>query len=291
MTPQHLTLMMGVCIVWALTLVTAKIGLVDFPPFLFSGLRFLLVSLVLCPFARIFHGRMWTIFAIAMTAGGFQFAILYIGMQMTEDVSAVALAVQLGMPFSTLLSIIILKEQVKWRRWLGISLSFLGVMVVSFDPRVLAYLGGFSLGILAAFIGAFSSVLMKQLEDVGVFDLQFWIATFSWPMLFILSLVLEGNPIPVIAQATMSGWGTILFAAFCSSCFAHAGMYYLLQRYDVTVVSPLTLITTPIAVGVSVLFLGDVLTLRMALGGFVTLVGVAIISLRQPDYTIEGKQL
>jgi len=290
MTTRHFALLIGVCIVWALTLVTAKVGLYEFPPFLFTGLRFLLVSWLLIPFAKVFHGKMWTIFAISMTAGGAQFAILYIAMSMAKDVSAVALATQLGMPFSTLLSIVILKEVVRWRRWLGIVLSFFGVMVISFEPRVLAYFAGFSLGILAAFVGAFSSVLMRQLEDVGVFDLQFWIATFSWPMLLTLSLILEGSPVPYMEQAELRGWGAILFAALCSSLFAHASMYYLLQRYEVTLISPVTLLTTPIAVLVSVLFLGDVVTLRMAIGGLIILLGVGIISMRQTDYVVEGKQ-
>ena len=42
----------------------------------------------------------------------------------------------------SIMSIVFLKEQVHWRRWLGIILSFSGVMVISFDPAVFTYIDG-----------------------------------------------------------------------------------------------------------------------------------------------------
>ncbi len=289
MTPQHLALMIGVNFVWALTLVSAKIGVSEMPPFLFTGLRFLLVAVVLLPFLKFHKGRMWTIFAIAMTAGGIQFGIFFTGLRIAEDVSAVALASQLGVPFATLLSIVFLNEEVRWRRWLGILLAFVGVMVISFDPRVLSYWDGFLLGIVGAFVGATSSIFMRRLKDVGVYDLQSWIAMFSWPFLLGMSLLFEGNPVEPIRSASLAVWGALVFAAFCSSLIAHAGMYFLLQRYEVTIVSPLTLLTPIFTVAMGVAFLGDVLTARMLVGGLITLVGVAIVTMRQPEYVVAEK--
>ncbi len=289
MTPQHLALMFGVNFVWALTLVSAKIGVDEMPPFLFTGLRFLVVAAVLLPFLKIHRGRMWTIFGIAMTAGGIQFGIFFTGLRVAEDVSAVALASQLGVPFAALLSIVFLKEEVRWRRWLGIVLAFTGVMVISFDPRVLSYAAGFALGILGAFVGAISSILMRRLKDVGVYDLQSWIAMFSWPFLIGMSFAFEGNPLPSIQSASAVVWAAMLFAAFCSSLIAHAGMYFLLQRYEVTIVSPLTLLTPIFTIIMGVAFLGDVLTTRMLIGGLITLAGVAIVTMRQPEYVVAEK--
>ena len=37
------------------------------------------------------------------------------------------------------------------------------------------------------------------------------------------------------------GWGGVLYTAIGASLIGHAGMYYLLQRYDVSVTAPLTL--------------------------------------------------
>ncbi|MFP5469347.1 MAG: EamA family transporter, partial [Alphaproteobacteria bacterium] len=66
-----------------------------------------------------------------------------------------------------------------------------------------------------------------------------------------------------------------------TSLIGHAGMYYLLQRYEVTQTAPLTLLSPVWGVVFGVTLLGDTITTRIILGGAMTLIGVAIVSSRQ----------
>ena len=68
--------------------------------------------------------------------------------------SIVAIAGQLGVPFATILSIVFLSEAVHWRRWTGIALSFAGIVVIGFDPRVVSHVDGFLAVVVAAFVGS-----------------------------------------------------------------------------------------------------------------------------------------
>ncbi|HCO90571.1 MAG TPA: EamA/RhaT family transporter, partial [Alphaproteobacteria bacterium] len=209
------------------------------------------------------------------------FALFYGGLAAAEDVSTVAIAVQLGVPFSTIMSILFLNEKVYWRRWSGIALSFLGVMVIGFDPKVFTYIEGLLLVVAAAFVGSIAMIFMRRLKDVPVFQLQAWIALLSWPLLFLFSAIMEQDQLDAIKSASWLGWSGVLYTAIGASLIGHAGMYYLLQRYEVTQTAPLTLLAPIWGVVFSVLLLGDTLTERMLIGGVMTLIGVGIVSLRQ----------
>jgi O-acetylserine/cysteine efflux transporter len=66
-----------------------------------------------------------------------------------------------------------------------------------------------------------------------------------------------------------------------ASLIAHSGYYYLVQRYPITSVSPLTILSPLFGVLFGVTLLGDELTPRIIAGGTMTLTGVVIIALRE----------
>jgi O-acetylserine/cysteine efflux transporter len=72
----------------------------------------------------------------------------------------------------------------------------------------------------------------------------------------------------------------LLFSAVAASIVGHAGLSWLLQRYPVSTISPLTLLSPLLGVGFAVAFLHTPLTAKMIEGGLVTLLGVAIIAFR-----------
>jgi O-acetylserine/cysteine efflux transporter len=222
-----------------------------------------------------------------MTGGTFNFALLFLGVHLAGQVSTVAIAGQLGVPFATILSIIFLHETVGWRRWTGIALSFAGIVVIGFDPRVIHYMNGFLAVVIAALVGSVSSILMRQTKGVPTFQMQAWIATISWPTLMVMSLVFEGGQWQAVQTATLQDWSGIAYTALLSSLVAHAGFYYMLQRYEVSKISPFTLLSPLFTVIFSVLLLGEQLTWRIILGGVITLMGVAVISLREREIVKE----
>ncbi|MFP3942338.1 MAG: DMT family transporter [Alphaproteobacteria bacterium] len=287
LSPPHFVFLVSINLVWAMALAAARIGTLEIPPLLFTGLRFLLLSMILLPFLDLHPGRMRSILAVGLCGGALQFAFLFTGIRVAGDLSAVALASQLGLPFSTLLAVVFLREQVGWRRWTGIACAFTGVIIVSYDPRVLAYWEGLFFGVAAALSASIGTVIMRGLRDIGIFELQAWVAIISWPVLLSLSVMLEGSPQPWFESAGWRGWGAIAFTALVSNLFAHAGMFYLLKRYEVSLLSPLNLMTPVFTVTIGVAFLGDVLTAQMATGGALILLGVGIITARRPQYLRE----
>ncbi|MDP1626962.1 DMT family transporter [Parvibaculum sp.] len=280
MTPLHLGFMVLINLIWGFALIAAKVSLDHFPPLLFAALRFTLIVLVLFPFLKIHKGRMKQVIIIALCAGPVGFGFFFVGLALS-NASVVAVTSQLGVPFATIMSIVFLKEQVHWRRWLGISLSFLGVMVISFDPVVFTYIDGLLFVVASAFVGSIGTIFQRQIKNVGVFELQAWVAVAAAPLMLGASAIFESGSFGLIMTADLLDWAGVFYVAFASSLVGHAGIYYLLQRYEVTQTAPLTLLSPVFTVFFAVTLLGEILTTRMIVGALIALTGVLIVSIRQ----------
>ena len=94
---------------FSLAFISAKIGVTEFPPFLFTTMRFFLIALILIPFLKIHKGQMTNILIVSILGGGIHFAFFYLALDNSQYISSVAIVLQLGVPFATILSVIFLK--------------------------------------------------------------------------------------------------------------------------------------------------------------------------------------
>jgi len=63
-----------------------------------------------------------------------------------------------------------------------------------------------------------------------------------------------------------SVWVATLFAVVGVSIFGHGAFYHLIKKYDISLLSPLTLMTPIWGVILSILFLKDAITAQLILG-------------------------
>jgi O-acetylserine/cysteine efflux transporter len=278
---RDLTLLIGMNLIWGLNLIASKIGVGQFPPIFFTALRFGSLALFLVPMLKIHRGQMANLAAAAMLTGPAAFALLFAGIYLAEDAATVAVASQMSVPFSTLMSIWFLGETIRWRRTLGIVLAFAGIVIISFDPRVFAYWEGLALVVCSSFVSSLGLVFLKRLEGIRPLELQSWVALAGGSVLLVLSLILEGEQVSAIRNATWQGWAALFFTTVMSSLVAHTAWYHLVGRYPVTSLSPLTLLSPLFGIFFGVTLLHDQLTARMLIGGAVTLIGVLIVVLRE----------
>jgi O-acetylserine/cysteine efflux transporter len=277
---RDLTLLIGISGIWGFNLIAAKVGVTEIPPILFTALRFGLLALVTLPFLKVYPGQMRTLMLAAGLSGALQFSLLFAGLALAHDVSTVAIASQLGIPMTTLLSVWLLKETIRWRRILGIVLAFGGVAVIAFDPGVLVYSDGLGLIIASCLAGSLGLIYIKRLRGIGPLELQAWLAMTAWPLLLALSFLFEDGQWAALQDASLTSWGALLFTSLINSLLAHTAMFYLIQRYPVTSVAPLTLLSPVFSILFGVTMLDDQLSPRMVLGGAITLVGILIVALR-----------
>ncbi|MFZ2507341.1 MAG: EamA family transporter [Steroidobacteraceae bacterium] len=278
---RHHLQMMLINAVWGFNLVAIKVGVDRFPPVFLGFLRFLIVGLLVLPWLRIRRGEMRWLLIAAVFGGGLQFAVMYTGVALSRNMSSVAIAGQLGVPFATILSVLVLGERIRWRRSLGIALSFAGVVVLGFNPHVMESWQGLALIVLGAFIGAIGLVAIKRVRELNALELQAWLSWGSLPIFLWLSLLAEEGQFESLRNADLTGVAAVLYSALAASLFAHTAYFALVHRYPVSRVAPLTVMAPVFSVAFAVLFLGDLLEWHMIIGGVMTLTGVAVIVMRE----------
>lgn len=286
--PRHLAALLVITLIWGLNLIVSKIGLTQVPPMLFTTLRFAVLAALLWPFLRVVPGKMNAMVVAALLSGALNFALLFAGLAIAQNVSAVAIASQLGIPFTTLLSVALLGETVRWRRWTGIALSFAGVMIIGLDPVVFGFWPSLVLVIASALVGSLGVIAVKRLPEFRPLEVQAWFSWVSLPVLALLALIAHRPGLAELRAIPPQAWAAVAYTAIFGSLIAHTGFYYLVQRYPVTSVAPLTTLSPVFSVIFGITLLGDAMTPRIAVGGLVTLIGVLIITLRERRLTDTG---
>ncbi len=279
--PRDFALLLLCTFIWGLNLIVSRIGVGELPPVLFTTLRFMGLGLLLLPFLRAPRGQLPLLLAAALLSGAVPLALMFAGLARAENVSSVAIASQLGVPFTTLLSVLLLGEVVRWRRICGIALAFIGVIVMGFDPQVFEHWPSLGLVVASALAGSFGLMAVKKLSGFAPLELQAWMAIAGIVPLVLLSLWLEGSPLAALAGVSWQGWAALCYTILFASLLAHTIFYHLMQRYPVTSVAPVTTLSPVFSVVLAVTILDDSLTARIALGGLLTLVGVLIITMRE----------
>lgn len=283
MALPHLFLLILVNLVWGSLFVIATLGLHQFPPLLFTALRFGLLMIVLLPFIRFVPGQMRRISAISVVMGIAMYVTLYLALAWTDSTAAIAIAGQIEVPIAVLLGILLLGERASPLRMLGTGASFAGVMVLGFDPAMFDDLPALGMITLSAGFYAVAMILVRGLDTVSPFILNGWMAVISTFPLLLLSYVFEGDQWPAAFGADLWGWSTLFYSAFIGSLIGHGGMYYLLRFYPVGIIAPFTLLTPLFAVVGSVLFLNNELTLALIVGGLMILGGVGCVNMAPSD--------
>ncbi|SEJ56115.1 Uncharacterized membrane protein [Sphingomonas sp. OV641] len=274
-------LLVLICLVWGYSNVLSKIvvGNWSIPPLFFAAVRFAVVIAATIPWLLPMPRPRWRIIVIGLLMGAGNFALLFIGLQSASP-SAAAVVIQIGVPFTTLLSIVMLGERIHWRRGLGIALTLAGVLLVVWNPDGVALSAGLWFVVGAAFTGSLGAVLMKQVEDVAPLRFQAWVGLVSFLPLALASAVFEQGQ---WTSAWAIGWpfvGAVLFAALVVSVVGHTSYYGLIRRYEANLLAPLTLMTPLFTIAFGVVLTGDRLDLRMAAGAMLALAGVLVVALR-----------
>ncbi len=268
-------------VIWGVNFVVAKIGVAHMPPLMLIGLRFLLLGLILVPFVPFPRGKMRQIAALSVVLGTVHFGLMFTGLQ-GIDASVASIAIQIQVPFASLLAAIFLKDVLGWRRLVGMALAFGGIVLIAGEPRMQTSLVSLGFVLAASFVWAVSNIQVKFLGKINSLSLTAWLGLLSAPQLLFWSVVLEDGQIASVVNSSWEPWFAIVFMTIFVSLVGYGIWYYLVPRYSLNQTMPFTLTVPVFGVLSGVLFLDEELTLMMVLGGCMTIAGVGVIILRRP---------
>jgi drug/metabolite transporter (DMT)-like permease len=282
MSLRDLGLMTLICLIWAANSVISKVLISQFgaPPLFYAAVRFGIITLATARWLFPAPRPLWRMIAVGLMMGGGTMALAFLSLKTTAP-SAFAVVSQLGVPMSALLSMIILGERIRARRALGIALTLAGALIVMWNPAGLVPSVGMLFVAASSLAGSLGAVMMKQVEDATPRQFQAWVGFSSFFPLAILSAVTETGQGAVLAHALWPFIGAVLFSSLVVSVVAHTAFYGLIQKYEVNLLQPITLMTPLATIFLGVLVTHDVLGPRMIVGTVVALAGVLTVALRR----------
>lgn len=278
LNPIEILMALTVPLVWGMGFVFAKGAINHFPPILLMAFRFTLTAAVLVWFVPIPKDSLKNLFMIAIVAAAIQYSLTFTGLKGLEAGLA-ALIVQLEVPFLVILGAIVLKETPGFRKWIGIGISFFGVMVMSQQDELSGSLISILMVVSGCFAWAVGQIMVRRLKDIAGLQVTAWVAVFAAPQLFFMSAIFETRHFEVIANADPIVWWAVLYLGLIMTCFGYFLWNTLIRRHDVGLVAPFLLLLPVFSVIGGTVFLGEYLTVEKFYGGIVILAGVAVITI------------
>ncbi|MDC1449589.1 EamA family transporter [Candidatus Thioglobus sp.] len=274
MNSKQILLALIVPITWGLGFTLAKIGMEQFSALLIMTIRFGIAGLILVWFTKPPWGHMREIFVVALIGSTIQYGLTYNGLK-GIDASTAAILVQLEGPILAIMGAFLLKEKLGITRALGMGLAFIGVLIITGEPRLDGHLDSVILLIAGSAVWAVAQIMISRLKDLSGITILAWVAIMATPQMFVASLLIEDGQWLAITTASFIDWSIILYLALIMTVLGYSVWYHLLSSVDVSKVSPFLMLLPITSIIAGIVLLDEKLTSSMILGGLLIMSGVA----------------
>ena len=250
------------------------------PPILMASLRMGIVFIILIPFFKFTlpqkkFFKPLIFFSISM--GVLVYVFMNLSLYYSSIISPIILGSQLAIPFGILASAFLLNENISKHKWFLIFTSFLGIIIIFFDPQLTEnYLGLFFASLMALFFGL-AQVYSRQLKELSISLINASTGLFGFIILITISLFLEGDIYPNIRQINIQSWLLISYQALIVSLCAHLLMFYLYKFYTVGQIFPFYSLFPIFGIILTYLVFGEVPTTMFILGGIIVITSVILL--------------
>jgi O-acetylserine/cysteine efflux transporter len=280
--PRHAALAVLVAAIWGVNFVAIKIGLQDFPPLLFSGLRFLVAAVPALFFVGLPRVAWKWVVAVGLILGVAKFGFVFTGMYAGMPAGLSSLVLQSQVVFTVVFAAVLLRERPRRAQLVGIGVASVGILVIAVDYGVGGPIGAFVLVIAGAACWGLSNVVTRYAKPPDALSFIVWVSAVAVVPLLGLSLVVEGVDADLAALAAFdwTGAATLGFVAWISTLLGFGLWGYLLREYDASTVAPFSMLV-PVAGMLSAwLVLGEELTVLRCAAALLVIAGMASTAIK-----------
>ncbi|MFI5729205.1 EamA family transporter [Kribbella sp. NPDC051587] len=283
MKPRDLLLALAVVVAWGVNFVVIEVGLEDFPPLLFSALRFLFAAVP----AIFFLGRprvAWRyVIGVGLALGVAKFGLLFIAMDRGVPAGLASLVLQSQVIFTVIFAITVLRERPRPAQVAGIAIACGGMLLIVFDHGLSAPLGALALVILAGACWGVSNTITRYAKPPDTLRFMVWVSAVAVVPLTLLSLLTEGPraDLDALRGIDVTGVGALAYLAFVATLFGFGIWGYLLRQYDASTVAPFSLLVPIVGMAAAWLLRGETVGLQQAIAAALVIGGMACTVIRR----------
>jgi O-acetylserine/cysteine efflux transporter len=275
MPRRHLLLVIAVMIVWGFNFVPIHWGLESFPPLLFAALRFTLLAIPAVLFIKPPKIHWGYVVGVGFFLSALQFSLLFVSMDEGLPAGLASVVVQLQPLFTIGLAIVFLGEQPTKGQLVGSAIALGGIGVIATGRAEAVPLAGIVLAIAASASWGAGNVIVRKAQAPDPISLLVWSSLVAMPLLFALSLALEGRP---EVHLTTTGVIGLLYVVLLASGFGYGVWTWLLQKHETAKVAPYSLLVPVTGLGGAWVALGEVPNSAEAIGAGIVLLGLAVLT-------------
>ena len=279
---KHLLILLFIAIAHGSAFPFTKLVLNDsVPPILMASLRMGLVLILLIPFWKFKIPEkkyMTSLIAFSIFMGVMVYSFMTLSLYYSSIISPVIVGSQLAIPFGILASAIILNENISSKKWILIFTSFIGILIIFFDPKLANNLLGLFFASLMALSFGLAQVYSRKLRSLDISLTNAFTGLFGFTILLIISYFIEGDTINNISSINLNSWLLISYQAIVVSLGAHLLMFYLYKFYTVGQIFPSYSLFPIFGIGLTFLIFGEIPTILFLAGSIMVLSSVFLLS-------------
>lgn len=275
---------LAVCIIWGSTYLAIRIGVSEFPPTLFAGIRFLVAGSLMLAFS-VYKGlklpidfsevRKISIVGLFLLLGG-NGCVVWAETRINSGVASLLVAT---VPLFMALIELVLPNRPKLnlKGWSGLLIGFGGVALLVFSNSTEASVD--ILGIILLLIGAFSWAMGS------VYSKSFKASSSIIPNIAIqmlaggLGLFIVGTSFGELFKIhiTSKGMGSILYLIFFGSIVGYSCYVYILEKWPTAKAGTYAYVNPLVAVLLGALILNEPISIDVIMSTVVILSGVILV--------------
>jgi len=279
--------LLALCFLWGTTYLAIRIGVKSFPPFLFSGIRYIISGFAILLWFYFKKNVVWpnleelkriVVTGLFIFVGGNLFLVL----AEQSVTSGMAALVNSSFPLWIVLITRIWnpEERISNLSIIGILVGFIGQWFIFYEQLFLlsngAYLLGFILLIVGLINGSLGSVYMKKfpvkINSVLNAGLQMMIC--GSVTTFLGLMMGEGRKI----NFDPTGWYALIYLVIAGSIIGYSLFVYAMDRLPATIVSVYAYINPIVAIWLGLVILKEPISTKTLIAIGITLVGVFIVN-------------
>lgn len=279
---KHLLILLFIAVAHGSAFPFTKLILNDsVPPILMASLRMGLVLVILIPFWKFKIPEkkyITSLIAFSISMGVLVYAFMTLSLYHSSIISPVIVGSQLAIPFGILASAVMLKENISSKKWILIFTSFIGILIIFFDPKLTNNLLGLFYASLMALSFGLAQVYSRKLRNLEISLTNAFTGLFGFVILLLTSYLIEGDTISVIKSISTNSWILISYQAIVVSLGAHLLMFYLYKFYTVGQIFPSYSLFPIFGIGLTFLIFGEIPTILFLIGSIIVLSSVFLLS-------------
>ncbi len=276
-----------ICLLFGGNAVAIKLSLTGLGPFTSAGIRFAIAAVIIFLWAKLKKIPLMPTSAqvrqcmVLSTIFVVQLSLFYTGLGKTTASHGVLIANMLPFFVLILAHFFIPGDSITLKKLIGISLGFMGVVVLYFDSQDMAYnlRVGDGMILLAVICWSISAVRVKQII-AGYNSLQITLfpMVFAVPFFFIGGYFLDA---PMISKVDQTVVVSMMYQAFVTASFGFLAWNSLLQRFGATTLHSFIFIMPLAGVLAGVFLLDETITPYLAAAIVCIVAGVLVVNVRK----------